>query len=115
MTILSIGAVAGEDNQRVLGQTLLFQPIEDAPDLEVDEASGGTLELRPQAASPRIGDQWLDTKGLPAIQQPERDVPDYLTGDYKGLKGTFARVPKLADGPYPVQMEPNLVVEYYSL
>jgi small subunit ribosomal protein S4 len=51
---------------------------------------------------------------LEAVQQPERDVPDYLAVDYKNLKGTYVRVPKLADVPYPVQMEPNLVVEYYS-
>ncbi len=51
---------------------------------------------------------------LGTIQQPERDVPDYMTVDAKALKGTFVRVPKLADVPYPVQMEPNLVIEYYS-
>ncbi|MGH6945369.1 MAG: 30S ribosomal protein S4 [Geminicoccaceae bacterium] len=51
---------------------------------------------------------------LGSIQQPERDVPDYLSVDYKAIKGTLVRVPKLADVPYPVQMEPNLVVEYYS-
>jgi small subunit ribosomal protein S4 len=51
---------------------------------------------------------------LESVQQPERDVPDYLSIDYRALKGTFVRAPKLADVPYPVQMEPNLVVEYYS-
>lgn len=51
---------------------------------------------------------------LEAIQQPEREVPEYLTIDTKGLKGQFARIPKMADVPYPVQMEPNLVIEYYS-
>jgi small subunit ribosomal protein S4 len=51
---------------------------------------------------------------LESIQQPQRDVPDYLAVDFKALKGTFVRVPKLADVPYPVQMEPNQVVEYYS-
>ncbi len=51
---------------------------------------------------------------LGTIQQPERDVPDYLSLDLKALKGTFVRVPKLADVPYPVQMEPHLVIEYYS-
>jgi small subunit ribosomal protein S4 len=51
---------------------------------------------------------------LGAVQQPERDVPEYLVVDYKGLKGSFVRTPKLADVPYPVQMEPNLVIEYYS-
>ncbi len=49
-----------------------------------------------------------------SVQQPERDVPDYMTMDAKALKATFVRVPKLADVPYPVQMEPNLVIEYYS-
>ena len=49
-----------------------------------------------------------------AVQQPERDVPDYISVDYKALKATFVRTPKLADVPYPVQMEPNLVIEYYS-
>jgi hypothetical protein len=35
--------------------------------------------------------------------------------DLNRLKGTYLRGPKLADVPYPVKMEPNLVVEYYSL
>ncbi|EPY01691.1 30S ribosomal protein S4 [Magnetospirillum fulvum] len=49
-----------------------------------------------------------------ASQSPERDVPDYLEVDHKDMKGKFVRIPKLADVPYPVQMEPNLVVEFYS-
>ncbi|MGB0749942.1 MAG: 30S ribosomal protein S4 [Magnetospiraceae bacterium] len=44
----------------------------------------------------------------------ERDVPDYMDVDLKNMKGTYVRVPKLADVPYPVQMEPNLVIEFYS-
>ena len=51
---------------------------------------------------------------LEAAQSPERDVPDYLSVDHKDMKGTFVRAPKLPDVPYPVQMEPNLVVEFYS-
>jgi small subunit ribosomal protein S4 len=51
---------------------------------------------------------------LEAIQSAERDVPDYVTVDHKEMKGSFVRGPKLADVPYPVQMEPSLVVEYYS-
>ena len=51
---------------------------------------------------------------LEAAQSPERDVPDYIDVDYKTMKGTFTRTPKLADVPYPVQMEPNLVIEFYS-
>lgn len=51
---------------------------------------------------------------LEAVASPERQVPDYLQVDHKAMKGTFVRGPKLADVPYPVQMEPNLVVEFYS-
>jgi small subunit ribosomal protein S4 len=51
---------------------------------------------------------------LEAAQSGERDVPDYLDVDHKEMKGHFVRAPKLADVPYPVQMEPNLVVEFYS-
>ena len=51
---------------------------------------------------------------LEAVQSAERDVPDYMTVDHKAMKGSFVRAPKLADVPYPVQMEPSLVVEFYS-
>ncbi|MBD8890361.1 30S ribosomal protein S4 [Roseibium litorale] len=51
---------------------------------------------------------------LEAVQSAERDIPDYLQVDTNKLTATFARVPALADVPYPVQMEPNLVVEFYS-
>ena len=51
---------------------------------------------------------------LTAIDSPEREVPDYIDVSHERMEGTFVRVPKLADVPYPVQMEPNLVVEYYS-
>jgi small subunit ribosomal protein S4 len=51
---------------------------------------------------------------LEATQSGERDVPEYLSVDHKEMKGTFIRAPKLADVPYPVQMEPNLVIEFYS-
>jgi small subunit ribosomal protein S4 len=51
---------------------------------------------------------------LEAAGSPERDVPDYLEVDQKAMKATFIRTPGLADVPYPVQMEPNLVIEYYS-
>ncbi len=51
---------------------------------------------------------------LDAVESPERDLPDYLEVDLKKMQGTFVRTPKLADVPYPVQMEPNLVIEFYS-
>ena len=51
---------------------------------------------------------------LAAMASNERNVPDYISVDEKAVKGTFVRAPKLGDVPYPVQMEPNLVVEFYS-
>jgi small subunit ribosomal protein S4 len=51
---------------------------------------------------------------LEATASTERDVPDYLEVGLAKLKGRFVRAPKLADVPYPVSMEPNLVVEFYS-
>ena len=51
---------------------------------------------------------------LEAAQSSERDVPDYLEVDHSKMTCTFVRTPSLADVPYPVMMEPNLVVEYYA-
>lgn len=51
---------------------------------------------------------------LEAVSSGEREVPDYIEMDGSGLKATYLRGPKLADVPYPVQMEPNLVIEFYS-
>jgi small subunit ribosomal protein S4 len=51
---------------------------------------------------------------LEATQLAERDVPDYIEADHHKMTAKFARVPALADVPYPVHMEPNLVVEFYS-
>ncbi|MCE8000152.1 MAG: 30S ribosomal protein S4 [Rhodobiaceae bacterium] len=55
-----------------------------------------------------------NAKFLEASQSPERDTPDYLEVDLDKFKTTFVRTPALADIPYPVQMEPNLVIEFYS-
>ncbi len=52
---------------------------------------------------------------LEAVGSSERDLPDYVEVDFDKMRGTFVRGPKLADVPYPVRMEPNLVIEYYSL
>jgi small subunit ribosomal protein S4 len=67
---------------------------------------GDTIELRPKAKEMAVV--------LEATQSSERDVPDYLEIDHERMKGRFVRAPKLADVPYPVTMEPNLVVEFYS-
>jgi len=67
---------------------------------------GDTIELRQKAKEMALV--------LEATQSSERDVPDYLEIDHERMRGRFVRAPKLADVPYPVTMEPNLVVEFYS-
>jgi small subunit ribosomal protein S4 len=51
---------------------------------------------------------------LEAIASVERELPDYISVDFGKMTSTFLRTPALADVPYPVQMEPNLVIEFYS-
>jgi small subunit ribosomal protein S4 len=51
---------------------------------------------------------------LEATALPERDVPDYLEVDHTKMTAKFLRIPQLTEVPYAVQMEPHLVVEYYS-
>jgi small subunit ribosomal protein S4 len=51
---------------------------------------------------------------LEAIALAERDVPDYIEADHSKMTAKLARLPQLTDVPYPVQIEPHLVVEYYS-
>ena len=51
---------------------------------------------------------------LEATQSGERDVPDYLEVDHKKMTAKMTRVPTPTEVPYPVQMEPHLVVEFYS-
>ena len=51
---------------------------------------------------------------LEAVALTERDVPDYLEVEHNKMTATFVRTPALGDIPYAVQMEPNLVVEFYA-
>src|SRR6202008_3629 len=51
---------------------------------------------------------------LEAKALAERDVPDYIEVDHSKMTAKLARVPAPGEVPYPVQMEPHLVVEYYS-
>ena len=74
------------------------------PSYQVKE--GDTIEVRGKAKQ-------MATV-LIASELSERDVPDYISVDHKDMKGTFVRVPKMDEVPYPVQMEPNLVIEFYS-
>jgi small subunit ribosomal protein S4 len=67
---------------------------------------GDAIELREKAKQMALI--------LEAAQSSERDVPEYVEIDHDRMRGRFVRAPKLADVPYPVTMEPNLVIEYYS-
>ena len=51
---------------------------------------------------------------LEAIKSAERDVPDYIEADHNKMTAKLVRVPGLSEVPFPVHMEPNLVVEFYS-
>jgi small subunit ribosomal protein S4 len=67
---------------------------------------GDTLEL-----SAKARDMILV---LEAVKSAERDVPDYILADHAKMSAKFIRTPKLGDVPYAAQMQPNLVVEFYS-
>ena len=67
---------------------------------------GDVIELEPAMRE--------NTQVLASTQTPERDVPDFVQVDHKSMKGTFLRVPSFSEVPYPVQMQPHLVVEFYS-
>jgi small subunit ribosomal protein S4 len=69
-------------------------------------SDGDTIELKSRAKEMALV--------IEATQSSERDVPDYVEIDHERMVGRFVRAPKLADVPFPVTMEPNLVVEYYS-
>ena len=51
---------------------------------------------------------------LESVGLAERDVPDYIEVDHSKMTAKLARIPAINEVPYPVQMEPHLVVEYYS-
>ena len=51
---------------------------------------------------------------IEAAKSAERDVPDYVDADHGKMTAKFLRTPKLADVPYAAQMEPHLIVEFYS-
>jgi len=68
--------------------------------------AGDQLELTPKAKELAVV--------LEATQLAERETPDYVEVDHKAMTAKLVRVPGLSDVPYPVQMEPHFVVEYYS-
>ncbi len=65
-----------------------------------------TIEIRDKSKQLAIIDIALASK--------EREAPEYIQMDEKNKKFKFVRVPKFEEVPYPIVMEPNLVIEYYS-
>ena len=74
------------------------------PSYTVDE--GDVIEVREKSRQLAVV--------LEIVQNPERSVPEYIEFNKDELKGKFIRAPKLAEVPYPVVMQPNFVIEYYS-
>ena len=67
---------------------------------------GDTIEIREKSRNvPMV---------IGSLKSGERAVPEYLEFDEKAVKGTFVRTPAFSEIPYPVIMEPNLVIEFYS-
>ncbi|MDX2258277.1 MAG: 30S ribosomal protein S4 [Hyphomicrobiaceae bacterium] len=67
---------------------------------------GDTIELREASRQMALV--------IESQQSAERDIPDYIEVDPGKMVAKLVRVPNLSDVPYPVHMEPNLVVEFYS-
>ena len=67
---------------------------------------GDTLEVRGKAKEMALV--------LEAVKSSEREVPDYIEANHGKMSAKFLRTPKLGDVPYAVQMQPSLVVEFYS-
>jgi small subunit ribosomal protein S4 len=67
---------------------------------------GDTIELKAKSRDMALV--------IEASKSAEREVPDYIDADHNKMSAKFLRTPKLADVPYAVQMQPSLVVEFYS-
>ena len=97
-TIFSARQFVNHGHVRVNGKKV------NIPSYRVKE--GDVVEIRDRSKQLAIV---LEAAGL-----PERDVPDYIEVDHSKMTATFVRTPGLGDVPYPVLMEPNLVIEYYA-
>ena len=97
-TVFAARQFVNHGHVRVNGQKV------NIPSYRVKE--GDVIEVRDKSKQMALV---LEAAGL-----PERDVPDYLEVDHSKMVATFVRTPGLSDVPYPVVMEPNLVIEYYA-
>lgn len=86
------------------GHVLLNGKRVTIPSIQVKD--GDVIEVREKSRSMALV--------VGSIESAEREVPGYLEVDAKAFKGTFLRAPSMEEVPYPVRMEPNLVIEFYS-
>ena len=77
-----------------------------SPSPPITSRTSDTIELSPKAREMALV--------LEASKSAERDTPDYLEVDHGKMTAKLLRTPKLADVPYAVQMQPHLIVEFYS-
>ncbi len=97
-TVFSARQFVSHGHVRVNGQRV------NIPSYQVKE--GDVIEVREKSRQiPMV---------LDASESAERDVPDYISVDGRKVAAIFVRTPKFEDVPYPVKMEPNLVIEFYS-
>ena len=97
-TVFAARQLINHGHVKVNGKTV------NIPSYTVSE--GDTIEIKERTKT--------NASLLEAIQSTERDVPGYIEVDHKAMKGSYVHVPKLEDIPYPVVMEPNIVIEFYS-
>ncbi|HLB06266.1 MAG TPA: 30S ribosomal protein S4 [Alphaproteobacteria bacterium] len=97
-TVFAARQIVNHGHVRVNGRRVTI------PSFEVKE--GDVIELSNKAKEMALV--------LEAAQSRERDVPEYVEVDHQAMRGKFVRRPQLSDVPYPVQLEPKLVVEFYS-
>jgi len=97
-TVFAARQIVNHGHVRVNGRRVTI------PSFEVKE--GDVIELSNKAKEMALV--------LEAAQSRERDVPEYVEVDHQAMRGKFVRPPQLSDVPYPVQVEPKLVVEFYS-
>ena len=83
-------------------------------EVRVDEGGPRTtgIFLGPQARLPLAVQEMALV--LEAVKSAERDTPDYIEANHDKMSAKFVRSPKLADVPYAAQMQPHLIVEFYS-
>ena len=99
--------IADSKNLKVLNGSNSYEEILDFNTDLVMAAITGSAGLLPVVSALK--------KGLSiALANKERETPEYIQMDEKNKKFKFVRVPKFEEVPYPIVMEPNLVIEYYS-